>query len=193
MSILGFFKKKRENLAWLIFIAYTIFFFPIFWVESRYLLPILPVLILFAAESTSFLDKFFNKKLLTYGFIILVIVLALSGFFVNKLLEGRFEKTSPPIEHKEAGLWLKEYQSNSIIMSRKPYVPFYSNGFYVNLPFAPLSDVLEFACNKKVDFIVADKRYSSLRPNLLEDLEKSKLKEVYSLQDLKIYELDCKN
>ena len=66
LSILGFMnrKKRKINLALLLLAGYTILFFPIFWVESRYLLPILPILIMWAAESTSILEIIVNKKIL---------------------------------------------------------------------------------------------------------------------------------
>lgn len=193
LSILGLVNRKKRgiNLALLLFAAYTIFFFPIFWVESRYLLPILPLLIMWAAESTSVLEIIVNKKLLIAGFSVLILALLVSNVFANHLIDKRFEKLNPPIEHKQAGLMLKQYYSNPIVMSRKPYVSFYASGSYVNLPYASLKDTLDFACYKNVQFLVADSRYSSLRPELMKELENSTLEKVYNKENIVIYKLSC--
>jgi hypothetical protein len=67
-----------------------------------------------------------------------------------------------PEEHKRAGYFLKEklspnYESLNI-MSKEPYVSFYSDSRYTMMPYADVADVINFAKLYDVDYIVVDER-----------------------------------
>jgi len=67
-----------------------------------------------------------------------------------------------PEEHKRAGYFLKEklspdYESLNI-MSKEPYVSFYSNSRFTMIPYANVTDVINFAKHYNVDYIVVDER-----------------------------------
>jgi hypothetical protein len=67
-----------------------------------------------------------------------------------------------PEEHKRAGYFLKEklspnYESLNI-MSKEPYVSFYSGSRYTMMPYANITDVINFAKLYGVDYIVVDER-----------------------------------
>ncbi|MEK6904641.1 MAG: glycosyltransferase family 39 protein [Nanoarchaeota archaeon] len=203
-SIISFFRKfdkkdlKKEYYL-LALIAYPILFFPVFWVEVRYMLPILPVLVMWASNGILNIDRLLNRKWISTFLLIVIVAFSLAGnVLANQLVDKRFEKQDPPLEHREAGKWLKENFDSPVIMERKPWASFYSGGTFVNLPYGNFSDVKEYGCYKKAEFMIADERYvGKLRPGLSYLLEKEKSEPdiVYENERNKnrliVYKLDC--
>ncbi|MFZ2970800.1 MAG: hypothetical protein WA063_06650, partial [Minisyncoccia bacterium] len=79
-----------------------------------------------------------------------------------------------PIEHKIAGKALasqNEFNSESdIIMSRKPFVSFFSSSRFKgpNIPYTTPENVLRFARSQRVKYIVIDERFLGVRENYKE-------------------------
>lgn len=93
--------------------------------------------------------------------IIVIIVCVLSSFVFFKFSPVN---TSPmPVEHIEAGHYIKNSISDEYerlnIMSRRPFVNFYSGSRFTMLPYAGSTDVINFAKLFKVDYIVIDERF----------------------------------
>lgn len=191
-------KELKKELYLFAIIAYPILFYPIFWVESRYMLSILPILIIWASKGILKIEKRFDSKKITTLIIAIIFAFSFIGnVFANDLVDKRFEKQDPPIEHKEAGLWLKEKYPNSLVIERKPWVSFYSDSKFAYIPYSDFNSLLDYACNKKADFIVIDQRYTEeLRPELNTLLKNipdglDKVYEDNSTKEIRIYNVKC--
>ncbi|MDO8555705.1 MAG: glycosyltransferase family 39 protein [Nanoarchaeota archaeon] len=199
-AVLLFRKWKLEGYHRELFLGlmlvFPLLFYPIFWVEARYLLVLLPLLMVAAAKGVLQLADHFGQKVL-WLFIVLLMACSLVGnVFAVHLIDGRFEKLDPPLEQKAAGLWVQEHYTNPRVMERKPWVSFYSGGIFVNFPYASYSDLIVYACKQDVDVVVIDDRYTkSLRPDVAFLLEHGtkELSKVYesSGKKLILYELAC--
>lgn len=168
------FKRKDR----LIFILFPFIFgglYSLFFVVERYMFSIALFLILFSSigfvnsqsvfsnilnfyeirrnKITSFLEK--NIKYIIIGLI-------LSSFLYYAVFRSQSEI---PTEHIKMGYFLKnnisgEYQKLNI-MSRRPWVSFYSDSRFTYLPYANYTDVVNFAKLYHVDYIVVDERLLS--------------------------------
>ena len=189
--IYGLLEKKDRSLEayLLIFLLYPLLISPVFGNESRWLLILVPILLIGVSRGITRLDNL-NKKL-NYRFItiLLAVLMIVAVLFVNQVVDKNYEKNDQPIEHKIAGEWLKinaetgglvdqqnktnqnilvKAQSVSgkdyifegkTIMERRPWVSFYSGGRFVYLPYADYEDTIGYGCKNKVDFLVVDSRY----------------------------------
>lgn len=177
--------------------------YPIFFVDERYLAVTIPILLGFTLFGLFDLIRLFKKEEVTAKLkILLTLILCLlfiaSNLFINLALDEKYGKADQPVEQKEAGLWLKNYEPNSVVMARKPWVAFYSNSIFVKMPFSDYKDMIKYACLKNVKYLVIDERYvKELRPQLSFLLEQgtNDLKLVYENKGNKykiiIYELKC--
>lgn len=173
-------KYKQKAVILVIFPLTFLFIFPLFHVESRYLVQISIFLILLSSLGCSLRDKF---TLLRYkGFIlpsetvfkvlkVFVIFVILAQFFVSMVYYSYFTESNYSIEHEIAGEFLKnskEYNfEEDIIMSRKPFVFFYakSKKNNVDIPWTTAENVIKFAKSQNVSYIVIDERYLEIREN----------------------------
>lgn len=103
----------------------------------------------------------FLEKYIQY----LMVALLIAGSLVY-LKYSSFEhvdrKHAKPEEHKRAGYFLKEklltdYETLNI-MSKFPYVSYFSDSRFTMLPYADVDDVINFARLYNVDYIVVDER-----------------------------------
>ncbi|MBE9125744.1 MULTISPECIES: ArnT family glycosyltransferase [unclassified Coleofasciculus] len=182
--------------------------YPIFYIQNRNIETLIPLVCLYAARGfldvLSRLNKFsiYNR----FGNIVLLILfLSVLNPFVKELqMAMRIKSTQQIHEHKEAGLWLKERVPQDFsIMSRKPWVAYYSRRKLEVMPFAKFNYLIEYAEYRGVDLIVIDERYiPSTRPQLKFLLKPSQapcyLKPIYSSTNAKdkkiiIYRLDREN
>ncbi len=195
-------EEWKNEIYFLILVAYPIFFYPIFWVEARYMLPIIPILSIWAGKGIVQITQCWKKIPLGLIMAVIIIFSLIGNMFANQLVDSRFEKINPPVEQRQAGLWVKENYDHPRIMERKPWVSFYGNGIFVNFPYAIYFDLVIYACKNNVDLIVVDERYTkSLRPQMSFLLESGagtfELQKVYSQtarhqdSDILIYKLDC--
>ncbi|NOZ69036.1 MAG: glycosyltransferase family 39 protein [Deferribacteres bacterium] len=81
---------------------------------------------------------------------------------VPYLMFSNAVKTAFPVEAVNAGRYLKnnisaEYEKLNV-MSRQPWVSFYSDARFTWLPYADIADLVHFAKLYKVDYIVIDER-----------------------------------
>ncbi|HLC55047.1 MAG TPA: glycosyltransferase family 39 protein [Candidatus Nanoarchaeia archaeon] len=205
-SLFAFFLRRwnREELKkesyLLMLVAYPLLFYPVFWVEARYMLPVIPVMTIWAGKGIVQITQRWKRMplaLIVAGILIFSLV---GNVFASHLVDSRFEKVDPPLEHKQAGLWVRQNYDHPRIMERKPWVSFYGKGEFVNFPYAIYSDLLQYACNNDVDLIVVDERYTKkLRPQVafLLEQETSELHVVYGTNvrhqenDIVLYEIDC--
>ena len=169
--------KKRIRLIFIMLPMMFFFMYPLFIIIEKQTLLIVIFLVLFAsggfANSSSvlsdILDYYGIKKnkplLLIEKHIKLVIVLILLMSSLSYLKYSGFENTQSPVEHIAAGEYLKKnvvtkYEQINV-MTRKPFVNFYSDARFTMIPYASVEDVLSFARLYKVDYIVVDERFLS--------------------------------
>lgn len=165
---LGLFKDRWDKSRWkkelylIGFLLIPLLVYPLYTIYLRYIIPALPILIIWMSKGICEIEKNLVKKLVVVG---VIIILVLGNFLL--VIDPVYGGENDPIEHKEAGLWLKEHDDNPIVLSRKPFVSFYSNGIYIQLPYADYKDIIDYANYRNVDYIVIDERYvGKLRPQL---------------------------
>ncbi len=150
---------------WLILLAplavYPLFTFRM---ETRYLLPYLPILLTLAVLGLAWLPKGPIKRLGVFA--VLAGVIWASADEVTDL--GRSSERFPSMV--EAGQWLRQLDHrNVVIADRKPYVSFWGWTQRAPLPEEEnLGRLIEWACARRVDYLVVHAAVSaSLTPALL--------------------------
>lgn len=151
-------------------------------VELRYLFPIIPLLIAWAAHGVVELSDWLagafkwifptRRELKPVFIAVCILILAVGGsvplFF--RVFESR-DITSTPFEEKRAGLWINE-QSNQVqptIISSHITAAFYANGKHLYLPDEELSRVVEYARFRRADYLVFSERRKTDATAFLED------------------------
>ncbi len=140
--------------------------------EPRYLIPIMPYMLIFTSSGLFVLrEQFLNPQLIGSStrkkiFIFLVVLIILS--FLPSAFNSIINVNEGTIEHKKAGLWLGELdQTAPLVMARKPYVSFYSDSRWICLPFGSYEETIAYARKNKVKYLVIDEvSIPKLRPQL---------------------------
>jgi 4-amino-4-deoxy-L-arabinose transferase-like glycosyltransferase len=172
-----FYKKLfRDKSLWGLIIILTLFLFAysLFYIIIRFMYPLMLILMVLAGIGycnsrqnlfkvlkhykikRNFLITFVNKYLKTT---MIFVLLCSSIFYVGAYA---LLSESKPNEHIEAGLFLKELHGLDIeninVMSRKPWISFYSGSKYTTLPYATPKEIINFAKLHQVDYIVIGER-----------------------------------
>jgi len=172
-------RKCNKNISViLIFPIALLLIFPVFHIENRYLLQVLVFLILLSSLGYSINDEFtfFKKSKLEFSSTVFfrvvkyIILILIVSQFAAAFLYSYFNGKDYAIEHRIAGEYIKNNSDDykeSVIMSRKPFVAFYANSQKENvvIPYTSAENILRFAKANKVDYIVIDERYLSIRDN----------------------------
>jgi 4-amino-4-deoxy-L-arabinose transferase-like glycosyltransferase len=151
---------------------------PLFFLDQRFLLPMTPALLIFAAAGMIALAERLSRAMsvtrwrLPVTAWVAVLLAGWVAWFLPVLLIGPFGNYDPwnqAIESRDAGEWLRaHYPPGQVVMSRKPYVPFYANGRLVELPQDNLDRILAYGRQHGARFLVVDERgIADVRPNLL--------------------------
>ena len=165
------FKNKIKVILILLPIPFLLLY-PLFFITERLMFPVLLMLILFASvgfvNSTSVLPKLLDFYEINKGWVISFInkkikYIIIIMFLMSSLLYFiSFWERTIPVEHIKAGYFLKNNVSSEYekinVMSRIPWVSFYSDARYTRLPYANYVDVINFAKLYSVDYIVIDER-----------------------------------
>ncbi len=193
--ILGFFVKtnSRKKIIFDLFILSFILFYwgiiiPLFHINQRYFLPLLPLGFIWAGQGTVILHawlkhvlnklRLFKKNRLFINLLsIVIVVFFLLLSYVPGLIKIVSDNSvSPdigakPVEYKKAGLWIKEHcEKTPIVMSHYQTVSYYAGNFNiaesVSIPFDTIERILEYAKYRGVDYIVLSERYVELFPRI---------------------------
>lgn len=156
--------------------------FQILWnLEPRYLIPLMPYAMIFVASGLYYLkDNFLNtveiSKRLRSAIFLLMAGIIIALFFLSSINSVILNSNDGTIEHKKAGLWLKNFDhSHFVVMARKPYVSFYSEGLWVCLPYADYSEIIRYAKKNNIKYLVIDElSILKLRPQLAFLLDENK-------------------
>ncbi|MFA4948273.1 MAG: glycosyltransferase family 39 protein [Candidatus Krumholzibacteriia bacterium] len=165
LSLYGICRKRLFLLAALVpFVVFPLFTFRS---EPRFIFPYVPVFILYAFIA---LDTFRDRRVCRTTFALLILSAA-SGVFIN-----RAQLTVPILPGSE---WAKEAATSfkgtikpgARIADRDPFLAFYLEGTYVEIPIAPLDETLEYLAAHDTEYLVLHKGVintlrSSLNPLL---------------------------
>jgi 4-amino-4-deoxy-L-arabinose transferase-like glycosyltransferase len=168
------FKKNRVLVVLALFTFLLFITYPLFFITSRFIYPIVLILILFSSigfanppmaviNFPNFWRRNQNQgslfKKTTFKRLSILILISSSAVYLIYSSYGH--KPEVPVEHIKAGIFLKslsqEYEALNV-MSRKPWVSFYSDARCTSLPYAQSADVIHFARLYDVDYIVVDER-----------------------------------
>ena len=207
LMIIGLFGRvwdKKRALRELYLLSYIVFFWliviPLFHINDRYFLPLLPLSFIWVAQGVDLSIQWFEKtflNLLNKDEIrisvqkiaqLAVVLIVFIGLYAPEL--GKIIVRNPwasdywadPVEQKIAGKWLKEHTDKTpIIMSRGHTVDFYAGNYNiaesVTIPKNELSRILTYARYRGVDYLVLNERYKESYPQLASLLEDEKVPE----------------
>ncbi|RJR19633.1 MAG: hypothetical protein C4581_04645 [Nitrospiraceae bacterium] len=167
--------QKKIRLIFIIFPLLFFFMYPMFIIIEKQTLLIVVFLILFSSGGFSNSQQAYSALITFYGLeknrtlqfvgrnikYLIVIILILSS--MSYLKYSKFDNVPDPIEHKRAGIFVKETVNAAYeklnIMSARPYVSYYCDARFTMLPYADSADVFNFGTLHNVDYIVIDKRH----------------------------------
>lgn len=169
---------------------------PITWVDERFALPYLGIVMLAAARGWVYLDEWSagtvedltgwkaseeKHKQWVQGALAVLVLVPLAALSLWNV--GRVEY---PTEFKEAGQWLEGQGGDEAkIMSRESSTSWYSGGTQLVLPYASIDDTLDYAQRHDAGYFVVSRRIvDDLRPQLEplmneENRYRSRLEPVY--------------
>lgn len=168
-------KRRREpgaarKLMYLLTALAPLALFPVAFVDPRYLLPFLPVGLMWAADSLLAVDDWLTanylRRLAAFKGHALIGLLALA--FCMADVTGTF-LVPAPLEYKALGEWMATHHvgQGEGVMARKRQVPFYAHARWEWLPLANTEGMLDYAASHRAQYVVIDERtVPTLRPEL---------------------------
>lgn len=151
---------------------------PVFFLDQRFLLPLMPALAVVAAAGAVALGERLAAgraervgRPVVWGTLAAVLALWVAWNAPLILLGplGNYDRWNQAIESRRAGEWLRaSYPPGQVVISRKPYVSFYGDARLVELPLADYDRTIAYARRQGARFLVVDERSLRLyRPQLL--------------------------
>ncbi|HHS14103.1 MAG TPA: hypothetical protein ENN03_10115 [bacterium] len=189
--VLGLFGEawdRKRSLRELYLAAYFFFFWfiviPLFFINQRYLLPLVPIALVWAAQGLMFWTRWMQETIEQAGFrkknliVSLMLGVALAGTFLPGLTRVMTKDMwsadywSDPVEEKIAGLWLRDHTDSSpVVMSRYHTAGYYAGNYRieqsVTLPETTVDRMLAYARHREVDFILINERYMDDHPGMV--------------------------
>ncbi|MDW7774290.1 MAG: glycosyltransferase family 39 protein [Desulfobulbaceae bacterium] len=160
----------------LLFMLAPIFITPLYVIELRTQIYIIPVVLILAAVSIGiFADTVINRAAGRLSFrpgpVIALITVAIISVTTTyyKILQPEFDKKGRyGLEQKKAGIWLRESGlSQGKVMARKPWTAFYSGNEILPLPLADYEDILFYARHNNARYLIIDDLLTTrMRPDL---------------------------
>jgi len=209
LAVLGLFGKSWdcERIWWeLYLLSYVIFFWilviPMFHVTERYMLQMVPIVLIWSGQGIERLLEwiqqtflafqiFWNQRILLALKTILVFILV-GSFFIpgltRMIMKNPFssEKWVEPIEQKKAGFWLKDHCTQTpIIMAWNQAISFYAGNYNIkqtiSIPRNDLDRVLDYARNRGAKYLALNEKNKDDFPTINYLLDES-----HSPPDLKL-------
>jgi hypothetical protein len=153
-----------------------------FSVDRRFFVPAIPLFMIFTARGVETARAWLEGHRVVGASVMgRAVLMGAVLFGVLYPFAGRASLDDAP-EHRAAGEWLESHwkriavfhppgeptHPRPVVMSRKPWVAFYSGGFIAELPEGGLATVLDRARRKQADVLVIDERWiSTTRPELI--------------------------
>jgi len=152
-------------------------FYPVFLVETRYFLPIVPLAVLWVSRGLTAIFRGLvgasgEGKMARMGSNVWVFsgVLVALSLCHQVPLAGllRADPWTFPLEHRAAGEWLRHYaRPHPRVMNRKSFVSFYAGGIPYVTPYGSFDSIINYARAHEIEYFVVDERYTiPVRPQL---------------------------
>lgn len=185
-------RTKKASVLFLAFVPYLAF--PFFIVDPRYFVPFVPIIIIWTArgivEASAWIAGLSKdadpagpapQKMqnLTGTALIILVIMSFIPFTFRSFLR---HETGAANIYKETGKWIQSnLPQGSVLICRRPFIPFYAGKEQIALPFATLDKILKYARYKGADYLIVDDNEIGARPGL-----KPLFEEDYPVKDLKI-------
>lgn len=191
---LGLFGREwRERGAELVLLLVGILpflLYAFFRIEIRYLVPFLPIYLLWGARGCEVITNWLKGNISTrpaLGFAVLLIVFAsLIPFTIHRYSRIR---GSQPLEYREIGQWIKENEGEGARILAHPgcSVSYYAgNPKATFIPWTGIEGLLGYAHYHRFDYLVVDENYiRTLRPllaGILEGADRLELEEIHTFR-----------
>ena len=184
LAIIGLFRRPwtgartASEVYLILFLSATLIGYALTFVESRYLLPILPILLCWAANGIIEFEKWLRESAANLGIelpkqswlikavISAVLALSLMPSIVRPMRVSQWEDL--PFEQKQAGLWIREHSASPapLIMACGPWAAYYSGGKHLYIPNEPYGVTLDYAKRRKVNYLIIGEQCSTTMPTL---------------------------
>jgi hypothetical protein len=147
LAFIGMVRRPTPLLAGLV----PLLAVPLFTVrsEARYLLPYVPIIVVYAFVAVADLKQVSLRKA---GFALLALSVFV-GFVANR------DQVTAAVDEghedlRKAGLELKPLiEEGAVIADRKPYLPFYAGGRYLEIPEGSYEDIMHYLVENDVDYL----------------------------------------
>jgi len=196
-----YFSKKKKNILYKLYflLSWIPFYLFIYYKGKpfyRYYFPLTPIILIMVAVGIVKLyqNLSFKKKKIVVLFILLIFI---SFQFLIVIEDGyKFEFFSlfKDTEIKKLSLHFKnEYGSGHKMLTDKRIIAYWTEGIAYNLPTNNYKDIIEFARNKKIKYLIFNKNKISLKKPNLKYLYKIKenedLKLLFQKNDFYFYKI----
>lgn len=192
LAVAGFFRRPwtkmraAKEVYLFSFVACTLIGYAASTVELRYLFPIIPILIAWAANGVVEFGRWSastvravsgtSRKIspASIAFCVLLVLLgSMTPLFFNVFKPD--DMSTVPFEERNAGLWIKEHaeRSNPLVMSSNITAAFYAGARHLYLPDEDLSTVVRYAKSRQADYLVFSERRTKDASAFLEDRDGS--------------------
>jgi 4-amino-4-deoxy-L-arabinose transferase-like glycosyltransferase len=155
-------KRRVLLIFWgIIAVLYMFLIAPVWRIENRYFLPILPIVV---ASGVAMWQKVVNDN--KYGIVIgLILAVSISAGAAIKNTKEILNTQAP--EFKQAGLFLRnEAGPNDVILASQPHIFFYAERpgiLFEGLSFEEINDLKKTVRDRHVSWVVFDERRGSLK------------------------------
>ncbi len=182
-------RARLEKEVFLVVACVPFLVFLTFRIWPRYLLPMTPVLLLWAARGVTALEDWIwqtstmigQKKTPMRRWVLslpgVLFSIPLLAILVAKPIKARM-LVQYPVEYRAAGNWMDEnLPANAVILTRKPEVSYYANRLMHPVPNEELPAIVRYARSHEIDYLVVDEYFIPTRPQLAFLLEQDRFPE----------------
>lgn len=201
-AIIGACKSTRAQNLFLLATLFPALIFPISVVDARYLLPLVPAGMIWAARGLAIADARLAHRVsqiasrrsrFTHRVSRIALSTLLILFFTAADLTAIFF-IPRPTEFRAAGLELRGVlEPHAPVLMRKRQIAFYANVSYESIPFSDLQGVFEYAKIKNASYFELDARTTpGTRPQLiylLDGIPRRPLEIVYNQHHVIVYKI----
>jgi 4-amino-4-deoxy-L-arabinose transferase-like glycosyltransferase len=171
-------RARLEREVFLVVACVPFLVFLTFRIWPRYLLPMTPVLLLWAARGVTALEDWIRQTSTMIGqekapmrrWVLwlpgILLSIPLLAILVAKPIKARM-LVQYPVEYRAAGNWMDEnLPADALILTRKPEVSYYAKRLMHPVPNEELPAIVRYARSHGIDYLVVDEFYISTRPKL---------------------------
>ncbi len=182
-------RARLEKEVFLVVACVPFLVFLTFRIWPRYLLPMTPVLLLWAARGVTALEDWIwqtstmigQKKTPMRRWVLslpgVLFSIPLLAILVAKPIKARM-LVQYPVEYRAAGNWMDEnLPADAVILTRKPEVSYYANRLMHPVPNEGLPAIVRYARSHEIDYLVVDEYFIPTRPQLAFLLEQDRFPE----------------